>query len=102
MENLSVNQERFRELVSKYPTLYSLWDWESREIRLEAFKRAMTVLSSGEYIMAIFFARVWLGKNEETSYNILNASFDFVHAAKVLDNKSLLLISNFFRDPFWP
>lgn len=38
MENLSINQERFRELVSKYPTLYSLWDWESREIRLEAFK----------------------------------------------------------------
>lgn len=52
--------------------------------------------------MAIFFARVWLGKNEETSYNILNASFDFVHAAKVLDNKSLLLISNFLKDPFWP
>lgn len=24
MENLSINQERFRELVSKYPTLYSL------------------------------------------------------------------------------
>lgn len=62
MENLSINQERFRQLVSKYPTLYSLWDWESREIRLEAFKHALTVLSSGEYIMAIFFARVWLGK----------------------------------------
>ncbi|EBQ4001154.1 hypothetical protein [Enterobacter hormaechei] len=102
MENLSVNQERFRELVSNYPTLYSLWDWESREIRLEAFKRALSVLSSGEYIMAIFFARVWLGKDEVNSYNILNASFDFVHAAKALDNKSLLLISNFFKDPFWP
>ncbi|ACH48439.1 conserved hypothetical protein (plasmid) [Salmonella enterica subsp. enterica serovar Agona str. SL483] len=52
--------------------------------------------------MAVFFARVWLGKDEENSYNILNASFDFVHAAKVLDNKSLLLISDFFKDPFWP
>ncbi|EAT0220330.1 hypothetical protein NMW39_22210 [Escherichia coli] len=102
MVNLSVNQERFRELVSNYPTLYGLWDWESREIRLEAFKRALSVLSSGEYIMAIFFARVWLGKDEENSYNILNASFDFIHAAKALDNKSLLLISNFFKDPFWP
>ncbi|END3792233.1 TPA: hypothetical protein QH752_004346 [Escherichia coli] len=102
MENLSINQERFRQLVSKYPTLYSLWDWESREIRLEAFKHALTVLSSGEYIMAIFFARVWLGKNEEYSYNILNASFDFVHAAKALDSESLLLIADFFKEPFFP
>lgn len=46
--------------------------------------------------------RVWLGKNEEYSYNILNASFDFVHAAKALDSESLLLIADFFKEPFFP
>ncbi|MEB7048989.1 hypothetical protein NA882_22815, partial [Escherichia coli] len=59
--DIQANQERFRELVSRYPTLYALWDWERKEIKIEAFREALGVLSSGEYIMAVFFAGIWFG-----------------------------------------
>ncbi|EAU4860038.1 hypothetical protein FOV23_16640 [Salmonella enterica] len=100
--DIQANQERFRELVSRYPTLYALWDWERKELKIDAFRKALGGLSSGEYIMAVFFARIWLGKTEEYSYNIIGASFDFVNAAKALDSESLLIIADFFKDPFFP
>lgn len=100
--DIQANQERFRELVSRYPTLYALWDWERKELKIEAFRKALGGLSSGESIMAVFFARIWLGKTEDYSYNIIGTSFDFVHAAKALDTESLLLIADFFKEPFFP
>lgn len=100
--DIQANQERFRELVSRYPTLYALWDWERKELKIDAFRKALRGLSSGEYIMAVFFARIWLGKTEEYSYNIIGASFDFVNAAKALDSESLLIIADFFKEPFFP
>lgn len=87
--------ERFFALLDRVPRLLSLWDREAKELRVDAFDNALPVLSTGEYLMAKFFAAVWFGNGGRYA-------FDVVEAMSHLDEKNQQIILDWVADPFYP
>ncbi|ENN6236926.1 hypothetical protein AB9W54_004311 [Salmonella enterica] len=97
MEHLSAEQYRFYELVSAYPRIAALWDWEEKALHLEAVKLELDVMSSGERALTRFFACLWYGHNQA---NLV--PFDIVSEISSLDAGERTLIAEWVADPFWP
>lgn len=89
---ITYGQRRFYSLVSHYPTISVLWNWEERTLRTEAYYHALTVMSTGEIALARFFVGVWLNNNQ---------GLDIIDIA-VLPDKDRIMISNWLSSPFWP
>lgn len=90
---MSESQRRFFELINKYPRISYLWDMEKNEVNVEAYKKNIAVMSSGEKALATFFMSVWTGNNKQ---------FDITDAAANLDLTERTLIAEWLINPFWP
>lgn len=91
---LTEDQKQFKKLLSNYPTLLPYWDFATRELRLEEFEKKLGALSHGEQIIGRFFAAVWLGEDQ--------FRFDFIEAAKSLNDGDRAIIVSWLADPFFP
>ena len=91
---LTLEQRRFRDLISPYSNLARYWDWESRCLDEEGLEQAMGVFSHGEQIMATFFRNVWLGSDR--------SPLGLIDAASTLGSEDLAINIGWLRDPFFP
>ncbi|ENE6639049.1 hypothetical protein ABNR98_004458 [Salmonella enterica] len=92
MKNLNAEQQRFYALVSRYPIISSLWNWSEKELNLKAYENAIQSMNGRDFIMARFFAGVWLG---------INQGLDVLDVA-TLDAPEREVIVCWLADPFWP
>lgn len=93
--SLTSTQARFALwLDERMPYLLPLFNFENAEYLPEAVERYFGVASPGEAIMARFVLGVWLHKNRH--------GFDMLEAARVLDSRSMSIITEWAADPFWP
>ncbi|EBA6160822.1 hypothetical protein BIW22_24860 [Salmonella enterica] len=92
MSILNTEQKRFYDLVSKYPNISALWDWNTASFRVEDYEKALKVMSSREVTLARFFAGLW--SDEHSGVGL----FDVVQ----LDRKEREMIIRWMEDPFWP
>ena len=92
MNNLTRQQEKFFELISKHPDIAKLWSIESRTVDIKAYRRAIKKMNYSDAVIAKFFFSVWN-----------NASY-FVDIADLalLDAKSRTIITKWLKTPFWP
>jgi hypothetical protein len=91
---LTDEQRRFKAMLMAYPRLEPFWDFQRRECDIEALRSALGALSSGEQIMARFFAAVWAGENV--------LGFDLIDAARTLEEAHLVQIQHWLADPLFP
>lgn len=87
--------QRFFSMLDRVPRLVSLWCREAEELRIDAFDNALPVMSTGEYLMAKFFASVWFGNGGRYA-------FDVVEAMSHLDEHNQKIILDWVADPFYP
>lgn len=90
---LAPGHARFTALISQYPNVSALWDWDEMQMRRSAFKSSLPGLSHGEKILLRFFEMVWTHEDN---------GFDLADAAGVLDLKERKMIADWLVDPFWP
>lgn len=90
-----MSQQRFFEMLSRQPRIEKLWDQQNSSLKIEAFERALGVMSSGEVQMAKFFASVWFHNNK-------TYGFDLADAVSSLDTDGRKLIMEWIARPFWP
>lgn len=90
---LSAEQRHFQKMIKPYPRFTSYWDFESRSCELAAIEKDIGALSHGEQIMLRFFVAVWTGNNGE---------FDFIDAARTLDDKERQVIVDWLANPLLP
>jgi hypothetical protein len=90
---LNDEHARFAQMIQNQPIRH-FWDWNNVTCRVEDAKKAMKSLSRGEQMMAEFFIALWVGDNE--------LSFDFMTAARRLDQKNRDIIIDWLEKPFWP
>lgn len=93
MEQLSETQYQFYTMIKPYPEMAKLWNWTTRELNVDAYKRLISYMSNGEAVLARFFYSVWDGNNQ---------AFDITEAASKLDKRERELIANWLINPFWP
>lgn len=91
---LTAEQRRFKALLVDYPHLMVFWDFEQRHCDVEALRSALGAMSSGEQIMARFFAAVWMGENV--------LGFDLIDAVRTLDETELAQIQRWLAEPLFP
>lgn len=91
---LSAEQRHFKELLDRYPRFITYWNFEKREVKLEAIKQDIGAMSSGEQIMIRFFVGVWLHDNK--------LDLDFTDIARNLDKEDLQVIVDWLQNPVWP
>lgn len=89
-ENLS----RFIIELFNYKRLIDFWNFGNKTMDVEGLKQELNQLSSGERHMANFFASVWLNDTE-------TFHFDMLEAAKVLDYRSMIIVSNWINSPYF-
>lgn len=93
--NLTAEQARFALwLESEMPYLLPLFNFNDAAYIPELVERYLAGASHSQAIMARFALGVWRHDNH---YN-----FDFVMAARVLDNAQIQIITNWLAKPFWP
>ncbi|HHT1356696.1 TPA: hypothetical protein ACTYC5_004293 [Enterobacter hormaechei] len=90
---LMLGHARFYAMVSQYPKVAALWDWEQMVLRSSSFPSSLHGLSHGEVVLVRFFEMIW---------NHQNKGFDLADAAGVLDTKERKMIADWLLDPFWP
>ena len=91
---LSDEQRRFKALLSVCPRLEGYWDFSDASCDVERLRNDMSVLSSGEEVMAKFFMAVWSGQND--------FGFDLIDAVKLLDSEHLDVIVRWLVKPEFP
>jgi len=91
---LTPEQKAFKQMLTACPFLQPYWDFGKRECDADALENAMGMFSHGEQIMARFFMVVWFGKNQW--------SFDFIDAARTLDDEHRQVILAWFAAPIFP
>lgn len=91
---LTREQRQFRQLLNRFPSLVSFWNFQTRDCDVSALERAIPVMSHGEQIMARFVAAVWLGENR--------FDFDLIDAAATLDDTHRQLITDWLLNPVFP
>ena len=87
-------QLQFYKLVSRYPRIAALWNWEERSLNIPAYEQALSVMSRGEVTLARFFAGLWLWNDKERAVNI----FDLAE----LYGEDREMVVRWLADPFWP
>lgn len=92
MEFLTSEQQKFYALVSQYPNIAALWNWEQRTLTTEDFNKALKVMSKHEVTLARFFAGLW--SENETGVDLF--------AVAQLGGKERQMIVTWLADPFWP
>ncbi|GHG07892.1 hypothetical protein [Thalassotalea marina] len=93
--SLSPEQAKFALWIEdNTPYLMKLFDFNERSYLPEEVEKYLSVASSSEEIMARFVIGVWRHDNE--------LDFNFVDAAKSLDDKQMKIITDWLSDPFWP
>lgn len=93
--SLSKEQAAFAVLIEeKAPYLLPLWDFDKREYRPSAVDSFLTLASHGECIMARFFLGIWRHDNYY--------KFDYIEAVKVLDKRSIKVITDWMNSPIFP
>lgn len=90
---LNKEQRHFKELLLRYPRFVSYWDFDDRSCNLEAVERDIGAMSHGEQIMLRFFVAVWCGETGQ---------FDFIDAARSLDDQDRLVIVDWLTNPVLP
>lgn len=90
-----MSQKRFFEMLKQVPRISRLWDEDKRELNTELFEREIGVMSSGEVVMAQFFASIWFHDNRRYG-------FDVVDAVASIDVPERKLIIEWMCNPFWP
>jgi hypothetical protein len=91
---LTDEQRRFKAMLAEHPRLMPYWDFQKRECDIEVLRSALGAMSSGEQIIARFFAAVWAGENV--------LGFDLIDAARTLDEAHLAQIQRWLADPLFP
>lgn len=92
---MTPDQQKFKDFIEQhYPAALQLFDFNKRELLVEKLESYLSVASHSEQIMSRFFAAVWLHKNR--------FEFDFIDAAKTLDQKHLKVITSWLNTPVWP
>jgi len=91
---LSDEQRRFKELLAECPRLVGYWDFGDRSCDVERLRKDLSVLSSGEAIMAKFYLAVWSGQDD--------LGFDLIDAVKSLDPEHLDVIVRWLAHPEFP
>jgi len=89
------NTARFFLMLQKAPRIAELWSPQTAELRIERFERALNVMSSGECLLAQFFAAVWFNRADRYG-------FDVVDAATRLDPEHRQIIIDWLTAPFYP
>lgn len=90
-----MSQKRFFKMLQQVPRISHLWDEDKRELKIKLFERELGVMSSGEVVMAEFFASLWFHNNKRYG-------FDLVDAISRIDSPERKLIIEWIADPFWP
>lgn len=97
MVNLSTEQLRFYNLVSTYPRISGLWNWEEKALDLDALNKELSVMSGGEFVLTRFFSCLWYGHGQTKL-----PPFDIVSEISRLDDRERNLIAEWVANPFWP
>lgn len=85
-------QDRFFDLLNKYPRIAGLWARENRSLDVKRFEKELKLMGSEEAHLARFFAGVWLGENRY--------DFDLIEAVHFLSDRKI--ISDWIENPFFP
>lgn len=88
-------QTWFAEMIKGYPRLSVYWDWQKREVDLEAIQSAMSEMSSAERVLTKFFLSVWLDSSSD--YWVFNLQ----EAAAILGRAEKQLVADWLIKPFW-
>jgi len=80
--------------IERYPRLMTYWNFEKREVKLQAIDQDIGAMSRGEQIMLRFFVAVWLGENR--------LNFDLIDATRALDDGNLDDIRKWLAQPVFP
>lgn len=92
---LTLEQELFSVWVQgAAPYLLPLFDFNKAVYLPEVVDEYLSVASSGRALMARFVLGVWLHNDE--------FGFDFVEAAKTLDDQHMKVITDWLTTPHWP
>ena len=83
----------FQGAATTLPRFVSYWDFDSRSCNLEAVERDIGAMSHGEQIMLRFFVAVWCGEN---------GPFDFIDAARSLEDPDRQVIIDWLTNPVLP
>ena len=92
--NYSENQQRFFDLLDRYPQYSSFWNRPSKELDMDRVNRALGTLSSGEGAFLKFLVNLWLGENR--------FGFDLLDDYASLDEPERQVIIDWCQNPFWP
>ena len=91
---LTPEQRQFKQMLERYPRLVTYWNFDKREVKLQAIDQDIGAMSHGEQIMLRFFVAIWLGENR--------INFDLIEAARVLDDGNLDDIRQWLTTPVFP
>ena len=91
---LTPEQRQFKQMLERYPCLMIYWNFEKREVKLQAINQDIGAMSHGEQIMLRFFVAVWLGENR--------LNFDLFEATRVLDDVNLDDLRTWLAQPVFP
>ena len=81
-------------LEAKTPYLLPLFDFDKQCYLSGKVENYLGVASHGEAIMARFVLAVWLHQNK--------FDFEFIDAARTLDEQQMQVITDWLKAPFWP
>ena len=81
-------------MLERYPRLMTYWNFEKREVKLQAIDKDIGAMSHGEQIMLRFFVGIWLGENR--------LNFDLIDATRVLNDGYLDDIRRWLSQPVFP
>ncbi|MBL3675697.1 hypothetical protein [Paracoccus aerius] len=70
------------------------FDVESRKLDTDALERYLGFASSGEAVLARFFASVWCRSNDDFDFDVLDVGR--------LDYEQRQIISDWVLNPIWP
>lgn len=94
-KKLSATQLRFVcWLEEKMPQLLKLFNFNEPGYKPGVVEEYFSLASHGEVILARFVLGVWRHDDE--------FNFDFIDAARTLDEKNMSIIIDWLENPFWP
>ncbi len=92
---MTQDQVKFKQFIETHvPAFAELFDWKKRELIFSRLDSYLENASSGEDMIARFFAGVWLHNNKY--------EFDMISAVKRLDTRKLNIIYKWLDNPIWP
>ena len=83
-------------MLNRVPRLSQIWDKKKSVILKDVFWEEFSVMSPAERHMALFFASLWIGSNDNEYF------FDLVDAIACVDLPERKIIVDWVSDPFWP